>query len=108
MKQHIPVFITVQFNRNQKDNSKKAMDLSDIGGTDSIPQDASIVFGIRRAEEPHDKTRREIVMLKNREGDVTKATINFLFEPVNLDEINVEDEQQEQRQENQYDAGWMG
>jgi len=110
MKQSIPVFVTVQFNRNQKDRGDKAMDLSDIGGTDSIPQDASIVFGIKRAAEPYDKSRRIIQMLKNREGDVTQTTINYLFEPVNLEEVpqdEAETQNNDRPQQQAADMSWM-
>ncbi len=63
----IPVVISVQFNRNQTNRSKKAFDMGDIGGSDSIPQDASIVLGVRDGPSPNDRCQRIIEVMKNRE-----------------------------------------
>jgi replicative DNA helicase len=105
MRRAIPVFITVQFNRNQKDSGKGAMDLADIGGADAIPQDASVVIGVKRAQDEFAQTRRVAGMIKNREGDGGEITINYRFEPVDLSEIPQDDLA---RQGNQAtDMGWM-
>jgi replicative DNA helicase len=82
-----PILITVQFNRNQKSDSRKELDLSDIAGSDSIPQDASIVLGARRGLPPYDSIRRQVVIMKNREGETGEFTTNFTFTPPNLTEI---------------------
>jgi len=97
MKYGIPIFITVQFNRNQKTNSTKNPDLGDIAGTDAIPQDASIVLGIQKAPAPYGDVRRLIHMMKSREGEVATVVINYLFEPVDFTEIQEEEEEQEQQ-----------
>jgi len=93
MQYNIPIFISVQFNRNQKDSGgTAALDLGDIAGTDSIPQDASIVIGLRRALEPYTQTRRRVELMKNREGDPVEFMIHYLFEPVNLGQVVEEEE----------------
>jgi replicative DNA helicase len=81
-----PVIITVQFNRNQKSNTRREMDLGDIAGSDSIPQDASVVLGVRKGQPPYDSIRREVEVLKNREGEVGKFEVNFRFTPPNMEE----------------------
>jgi replicative DNA helicase len=86
-----PMIATVQFNRNQGTTSKKAMDLSDIAGADTIPQDASIVLGCRPCPEPYSRNRRALTVLKNREGDNPSLTISFEFDPVSFEELPPED-----------------
>ena len=93
MQYNIPIFISVQFNRNQKDSGgTAALDLGDIAGTDSIPQDATIVIGLRRALEPYTQTRRRVELMKNREGDPVEFMTHYLFEPVNLGQVVEEEE----------------
>lgn len=92
-----PVIVSVQFNRNQKNragskNSSDMPDLSDIAGSDSIPQDASIVLGLSPWKPPFGETRRMVHVMKNREGEVPSFGINFRFNPVNFDEIIIDDE----------------
>lgn len=104
----IPVVITVQFNRNQKKNSRKDMDLSDIAGSDSIPQDSSIVIGMRPGPPPYTDIVREMVMMKNREGDCVNWFINFGFRPVNFDELyGFDPSSSEQPETLTPDLGWM-
>lgn len=82
-----PVFITVQFNRNVKANdNKREMQLSDIGGSDVIPQDASIVLGARHGHPPYEKVRREICVLKNREGMLGDFEIKFTHTPPSMEQ----------------------
>ena len=85
-----PVVITVQFNRNQKSSSKKELDLGDIAGSDSIPQDASVVLGVRKGTAPFDEVRRQIVVMKNREGVVGDFETTFSFNPPAMDEVDGE------------------
>lgn len=92
-----PIIVSVQFNRNQKNRSKKddegvAPDLGDIAGSDSIPQDASVVLGVSSWKAPFADTRRVIHVMKNREGETPRIGINFRFNPVNFDEIAFDDE----------------
>ena len=85
-----PVVITVQFNRNQKSSSSKSLDLGDIAGSDSIPQDASIVIGVRRGQPPFETVRRKIEVMKNREGSIGDFETKFSFTPPNMEEISVD------------------
>lgn len=83
----IPVAITVQFNRNQKSKTKTALDLGDIAGSDSIPQDASIVIGARQGPIPNESSQRILEVMKNREGETPTFATNFKFSPVRMNEI---------------------
>lgn len=83
----IPVVASVQFNRNQKNKSKKSFDLGDIAGSDSIPQDASIVLGVRDGASPNESTQRIIEVMKNREGESPRFATAFTFTPVDLSEV---------------------
>jgi replicative DNA helicase len=92
-----PIVISVQFNRNQKNKGKKddegvAPDLGDIAGSDSIPQDASVVLGVSSWKAPFADTRRVVHVMKNREGETPRIGINFRFSPVNFDEIPFDEE----------------
>ena len=86
---NIPVISTVQFNRNQ--GSGKAMTMDNIGGTDSIPQDASVVIGLRPAPPPFSESKIIAEVLKNREGDQPIIGIGRSFNPVRFDEVPVDE-----------------
>lgn len=96
LSRNIPIISTVQFNRNQKATStNRSMDLSDISGADAIPQDASVVVGLRPYAAPHTRTRRFGEILKNREGDESQFAIEFNFDPVRFNEVPLELEEEE-------------
>ena len=99
-----PIFITVQFNRNVRKDSRREVDLGDIAGSDSIPQDASIVCGITRGVSPNEESRRLITVLKNREGSTGKFETDFLFTPPSMDEVTNESDQQ---RTGPLSLGWM-
>jgi replicative DNA helicase len=92
LKTNKPIVISVQMNRNVKKKSTKALDTGDIAGSDSIPQDASIVFGLRQGPSPFEKTRRIGELMKNREGDEARIDFNFKFAPVDLSEAPIVEE----------------
>lgn len=99
LRYRIPVIITVQFNRNLRNDSTKEPDLSDIAGADSIPQDASIVMGIQKPPPPFSSVRRIVTVMKSREGDHGKPmVINYRFNPVDFDEIQMIEEEEESHQ----------
>lgn len=87
LRHDIPVVISVQFNRNQKNKSKAAFDLGDIAGSDAIPQDASIVLGVRGGPSPNESSQRIVEVMKNREGDTPRFATNFKFDPVRMNEV---------------------
>lgn len=81
-----PIVLSVQMNRNVKKGTNRTLDTTDIGGSDSIPQDASIICGIRQGEAPNEKTSRIIDLMKNRDGEESSFPIHYKFDPVNLEE----------------------
>ncbi len=87
LRHDIPVVISVQFNRNQSNRSKKTFDLGDIAGSDAIPQDASIVLGVRDGPSPNEHCQRVIEVMKNREGDTPTFATDFSFTPVRMGEV---------------------
>jgi replicative DNA helicase len=104
----IPVVISVQFNRNQKSKGKKELDLGDIAGSDSIPQDASVVLGIRQGPAPYQRTQRIVEVMKNREGDTPRFATAFTFNPVSMVEVPFVDEADEIDEETStVNTNWM-
>ena len=116
---NIPVVISVQFNRGVRSNStalRKSLDMGDIAGSDSIPQDASVVLGIRKGRPPMDRVTRIIEVMKNREGETPVFATSFTFSPVNMEEIPLVDADPDSVEEgeappvtrtNLQDMGWM-
>jgi replicative DNA helicase len=102
-----PVVITVQLNRNVKSDSKKDLDAGDIAGSDSIPQDASILLGLRKGQAPHEKTQRIVDVIKNREGETGKFGINFQFTPMDFTECPLVTESEPSSGEEVAPPSWM-
>jgi replicative DNA helicase len=92
-----PIVVSVQFNRNQRDRPGRknkeggqffdVPDLGDVAGSDSIPQDASLLIGQTLWPQPFSSSRRVLHLMKNREGETLSFGINFEFSPVNFSEI---------------------
>ena len=101
----IPIVASVQFNRNQKNKGNKELDLGDIAGSDSIPQDASIVLGIQKGNAPFEEVTRVVEVMKNREGMTPKMATAFTFAPVDFSEIPLVEEGDEA--DDTYDTSWM-
>lgn len=103
-----PVVISVQFNRNQKSNSTAELDLGDIAGSDSIPQDASIVLGLRKGPSPFQDVQRIVENMKNREGETGRLATAFSFSPVDFQEVAlVEHGEENDAEQDTYDSSWM-
>ena len=102
----IPLIGSFQFNRNQKSKGNKEMDLRDIGGSDTIPQAASIVLGIQEGPPPFQDSQRLVDIMKNREGDTPKFATAFTFSPVNFKEVPLVINDAEVV-ENDFDGSWM-
>lgn len=92
IKNGIPIVITVQLNRNVKTNSRRELDSGDISGSDSIPQDASILLGQRHGPGPFGYRYRYYDFMKNRDGETPDFMTNFVFDPPNFDEVPIPDD----------------
>lgn len=124
---NVPIFATTQFNREAgKKGSKGTME--NIGFTDAFSQHASILLSLSKGrkslktinlidEDSEDgsvvnvKTitqypTRIIELLKGREGEEGKFTINYKFAPVDFSQIADEDEISETGEAN-VDVGYM-
>lgn len=93
------IVITVQFNRNVKSSGYKEMDMSDIGDSDAIPRNASVILGVRKHKPPFHNSRRYIQMMKNRDGDVRDFGTLFQFAPVCFEECLIEEDEDEDEDE---------
>lgn len=96
----IPMFHTVQFNREA--GKKKSFELETIAGGDAIGQLASIVLSMEPGEGIHEEDRRLIKVIKNRDGDQGKFSVNFTFSPPNFTECDLQEEQDEVYYDDEY------
>jgi replicative DNA helicase len=87
-----PCTMTVQLNRNVNKSTKRKLDTSDVGGSDRIPQDMSVLFGVKPGQAPYTRTRRVIDWVKNREDEARDFATKFQFNPVSFEEIALEEE----------------
>lgn len=84
----VALVVTVQFNRTVKRGTfNQNLDLGSIGETDVLGQVGSIIVGMQVAPSPHEKVRRYLKLLKNREGDEGDMMIRYEFQPMNFDPI---------------------
>lgn len=98
MKQHTTdldnctTFASWQFNREMAKKSKKTgkqeTDLEDIGLSDSIGQLSSIVLGLTQEESVETLFRRNITVMKGREGALGRFSINWEFVGMNFDQCD--------------------
>jgi hypothetical protein len=65
------------------------LSLEKIGETDVIGQASSIVLGIAKPPAPYSEVQRWIAFLKGREGEQGVIKVNYRFQPVNFDMIQV-------------------
>jgi hypothetical protein len=93
-----PVRQSVQFNRtatkpkrgeedggeNQRFNPVAHLDLTKIGGSDTIGQISSVVEGLALGDAPHERTRRYAGLLKGREGEHGWYEYKYEFSPVDF------------------------
>lgn len=79
----IPVVISYQLNREATKKTKKGKEagLEDIGYTDAVGQISSIVLGMLEEENISTKKKREVRILKGRDGQTGKFLINWQFVP---------------------------
>lgn len=86
----IPVVQSLQANREKKKGVEN--DMTQIAGGDVIGQISSGVLFVEHGEGDFESTQRRYELGKNREGGLGKFTTNFLFNPMNFNEITEDDE----------------
>jgi hypothetical protein len=91
-----PVRQSVQFNRTaikpkrgeedgeQSFNPVAHLDLTKIGGSDTIGQISALVEGLALGDPPHERTRRFAGLLKGREGEHGWYEYKYEFAPVDF------------------------
>lgn len=85
-----PTVVSWQFSRSgAKKNKKKGeqADLEDIGYTDAIAQDSSLVAGLVQPESIETVPEREVLILKGRNGETGKFRTKWDFESMDFHEI---------------------
>lgn len=100
--QNRPIVTTSQFSRQAGKKGKEGS-LETIGFTDAIGMHSSLVFGIKEGAPPHQSSRRQIEIMKGREGEHGEFAINYKFTPINFGEIPPETQQAEA-----VNLDWMG
>lgn len=99
---NIPIFQTVQFNRDA--GKKNSYELENIAGGDFIGQLGSIVISVQRGDGIHEETRRKLRVIKNRDGDQAEFEINFSFSPPDFTQVT---DEQEKEQDELFDEGFQ-
>lgn len=86
-----PVVQSLQLNRDKKKGTE--FDMTQIAGGDVIGQISSVVVALDYPDDPnYERTRRDMIGGKNREGSLFRYTTNFLFNPMDFSVIPEEDE----------------
>jgi hypothetical protein len=76
----------MQLNR-EASGRRAEPDLETVAGTDVAGQLASVVATVRASRTPNDGTRRDVFVVKNREGALGAMVTNFTFSPMNFEHI---------------------
>ena len=97
-----PLVTTSQFARSAGKRGKDGS-METISFSDAIGMHSSIVCSIKEGKPPFEVSRREIEIMKGREGESGSFTTNYSFNPMNFSEVNPEQQQAEA-----VDVDWMG
>lgn len=89
----IPFICTTQFNR-QAGKGGKDGSLETIAYADAIGTHSSIVVSLRGGPTENARDSRTFHFLKGREGEAGEVHIRFQFAPLNMDEIESEDQEE--------------
>jgi len=97
-----PIITTSQFSRQAGKRGKDGS-LETISFSDAIAMHSSVVFSIKEGAPPNERSRREIEILKGREGEAGVYQTNYRFAPMDFSEVL-----EEQAQAEAVDVNWMG
>jgi hypothetical protein len=89
-----PIVTTSQFSRQSGKRGKEGS-LETISFTDAIGMHSSLVMSIKEGEPPYQQSRREIELMKGREGEFGKICTNYGFSPPDFSEVALETRQAE-------------
>lgn len=96
-----PLVQSIQFNRQavkgkrdddtgddqNRRNPLAHLDLTKIGGTDTVGQISAVVCGLAEGDAPYQRTRRYCGLLKGREGEEGWYCYNYVWRPTNLTQL---------------------
>lgn len=97
-----PIVTSTQFSRAAGKRGKEGS-LENISFSDAIAMNSSVVMGLKEGEPPYQTSRREIEVLKGREGESGKINFNYKFDPMDFSEVSPDQVQAEAA-----DMDWMG
>lgn len=86
---NLPIITTTQYNRGAGKDGK-AGSLENIGFTDAIGRDCSVVLSVERGDVPNSTSQRRIKTLKGREGEEAEFSVNYSFAPMNFSQVEQE------------------
>lgn len=86
-----PIVSSSQFSRTAGKRGKDGS-MESISFSDAIGMHSSIVFSIKEGLPPFQESRREIEIMKGREGETGKFSMNYSFQPMNFTEITEEEQ----------------
>jgi len=90
---NVPVFASWQLSREAERKIKKKkteeIGLEDIGYSDAIGQQSSVVLGMFEAEGVETIRRRRVNVMKGREGEVGEFYIRWDFSNMNYEEVSI-------------------
>lgn len=94
---HVPICVSVQFNRQVKKKTKTDLDIGYLAGSDQIGQIAALVIGITHGDVPYEDTTRKYTVLKNRHGgEHVEFYSNFNYESMDFSQYDKEEEEPEE------------
>ena len=81
-----PIITTSQFSRQAGKRGKDGS-LETISFSDAIAMHSSVVFSIKEGAPPNEHSRRELEILKGREGESGTYHVNYRFMPMDFTEV---------------------
>jgi replicative DNA helicase len=90
-----PVLVLAQLNREVEKRTDKTPQLSDLRESGSVEQDADVVMFLHRpsAYDPDQRPGEcDVVVRKNRRGNVGKATLAWLAHSTKFADLEIEDQ----------------
>lgn len=81
-----PIAVTTQFSRQAGKRGKDGS-LESISFTDAVGMHSSLVASIKEGKPPYQITRREIELLKGREGETANFEVDYRFNPISFNYV---------------------
>ena len=91
----VPVVASYQFGKQAAKKGKKEVEvgLEDVYGSDVIAQVSSLVVGLMEEENVESMKQKKVTILKGREGGSGEFYINWMFDTMNFEEIDLSEKE---------------